>query len=454
VTSRPLLCCPQRPWLRRLYQWGDHAVTFYKKSILPGGLRVVTEEIPHVRSVSVGIWVGAGSCWEEETSQGVSHFIEHLLFKGTQSRTARQIAQAVEGLGGHLNAFTSKEHTCYYARVLDDHFPIAVDVLADMLAHSLFDPIEIAKERGVIVEEIRMYEDVPDDVVHDLFAHALWKGHPFGRPVVGSEATVSGLSREDLLRFMGEHYTPDNMVIAVAGNVSHDAVLEAIAEKFAPITGNRSPGLVFPEPPPEPVGPVAVVRRKETEQVHFVLGMRGLHQDHRDVYALQVLNAILGGGASSRLFQEIREARGLAYSVYSYPWMMRNSGAFGIYAGVSPANMEQVLSLVQAELVRMGTDGVTEEELLEAKEQLKGQIMLSLESTSNRMNRLGRGELARGEVHSPDEIIGRVDRVTLEQVRELAQWQFLGPPRILSVVGPVPDSLNLSPAGFETVVTA
>lgn len=429
-------------------------MSFYHKTVLPGGLRVVTEEIPHVRSVSVGVWVGAGSCWEDEVSQGVSHFIEHLLFKGTANRTARQIAQAIEGRGGNLNAFTSKEHTCYYAKVLDEHFPMATAVLADMLTRSLLDPAEIAKEKGVIVEEIKMYEDVPDDVVHDLFAHALWSGHPFGRPVVGTAATVQRLDRQEILDFMGAHYTPDNMVIAVAGNVSHDLVLETVNSEFAALAGARSTGLQFPPAPAGPGQSVAMVRRKETEQMHLVLGMRGLHQDHEDLYALQLMNTVLGGGASSRLFQQIREERGLAYTVYSYPWTMRNSGAFGVYAGTSQANMDEVLGLVQDALQLVGREGVSAEELQEAKDQLKGQIMLSLESTSSRMSRLGRGELARGEVLSPDQIIERIDKVTLTQVRQVSEWLFLEPPRVLSVVGPVSKEIDVSRFGFESVTFA
>lgn len=426
-------------------------MTFYQKTVLPGGLRVVTEEIPHVRSASVGVWVGAGSCWEDEVNQGVSHYIEHMLFKGTPTRNARQIAQAIDGRGGNLNAFTSKEHTCYYAKVLDEHFEIAVDVLSDMVLRSLFDPAEMAKEKGVIVEEIKMYEDAPDDVVHDLFAQALWRGHPLGRPVIGTAATVQSLERDDVLAYMRSHYTPDNTVVAVAGNVSHERAVQTVARAFAELVGARSESLHFPAPAEAPEAPRAVIRTKETEQVHLVLGMRGLHQDHEDVYALQLMNTALGGGASSRLFQQIREERGLAYSVYSYPWNMRNSGAFGVYAGTSQSSMLEVLETVGAELRQVGEQGITAEELQEAKDQLKGNIMLSLESTSGRMTRLGRGELSRGKVLSPDDIIARIDQVTLEQVQRVAAWLFLEPPRILSIVGPVKGEIDLTPYGFESV---
>lgn len=424
-------------------------MSFYHKTVLPSGLRVVTEEIPHVRSASVGIWVGAGSGWEDAPTQGVSHFIEHLLFKGTKKRSARQIAQAIEGRGGHLNAFTSKEHTCYYARMLDKDVGVATDVLADMLTGSLFDPDEIVKEKGVVVEEIKMYEDVPDDLVHDLFARALWGAHPLGRPVVGTAETVQGLERTEILNFMGTHYTPDNMVVAVAGNIEHEAVVAAVSREFASLAG-KGGGHGFPDAPPDPAEPLALVRRKETEQVHLVLGMRGLYHDHEDAYAMQLMNAVLGGGASSRLFQEIRENRGLAYSVYSYPWTLRNVGAFGVYAGTSLEHMDQVLQLVQEELRQMGREGISATELQEAKDQLKGQIMLSLESTSTRMSRLGRGELARGQVYSPDEILARIDRVTTEQVQRLTEWLFLEAPRVLSVVGPIADGVDLSAFGFSS----
>ncbi len=425
-------------------------MTFYRKTTLPNGLRVITEEIPHVRSVSVGVWVGAGSCHETPENMGVSHVIEHMLFKGTERRTARQIAQAIDGRGGTLNAFTSKEHTCYYAKVLDDHLEIAFDVLADMLLNSRIAPDDLEREKSVITEEIKMYEDVPDDLVHDLFAAAIWRGHALGRPIVGTADTVQGLTREAILDYMGQTYRPDNIVIAAAGHVEHDRVVADVARAFGALRSD-GPAATWPASPPDLWSGAAVVRSKDIEQSHLVLGTRALHHDHEQIYALHLLNTILGGGTSSRLFQEIREQRGLAYSVYSYNTGFRGAGNFAVYAGVSPAAVGPVLDMTLSLLEEMGRHGATTEELLEAKEQLKGQIMLGLESTSSRMTRLGRGELSLGRVHSPDEIIAQIDRVTQEEVHRLARHLLLEQPRTLAAVGPLPPGLDLAGYGFKEV---
>jgi len=425
-------------------------MTFYRKTTLPGGLRVITEEIPYVRSVSVGVWVGAGSCLETTANMGISHVIEHMLFKGTERRTARQIAQAIDGRGGTLNAFTSKEHTCYYAKVLDEHMEVAFDLLSDMLLHSRIAPDDLEREKGVIVEEIKMYEDVPDDLVHDLFAAAIWRDHALGRPIVGTADTVQGLDREALLGYMAQTYRPENIVIAVAGHVQHDRVVEEVARTFGGLVA-EGPVAPWPEPPAALQGSLGVLRPKEIEQTHLVLGTRGLHQDHDQIYALHLMNTILGGGTSSRLFQEIREQRGLAYSVYSYNSGFKGTGNFGVYAGVSPRAVGPVLDMILALMEEVGRQGVTPEELGEAKEQLKGQIMLGLESTSSRMTRLGRGELSLGRVQSPDEIIAQIDRVTLAEVHDLARRLLLEEPRVLATVGPMPADVNLADYGFLEV---
>lgn len=427
------------------------SVSFYRKSVLPGGLRVVTEEIPHVRSASVGIWVGAGSLWESPQSMGISHLIEHMLFKGTKERTARQIAHAIEGRGGHLNAFTSKEQTCFYTKTLDEHLSVALSVLGDMIQHSLFDSADIEKEKGVIVEEIKMYEDVPDDVVHDLFASVLWGDHPLGRPVVGTVQTVTSLSRNEILAFFDEHYVPANMVIAAAGNITHEQVLEEVSRHFAWLTAKRSSARPWPQQPDAALSSRALIRQKETEQTHLVVGVSGLEYEHPDLYALHLLNTVLGGSTSSRLFQEIREERGLAYSVYSFQGSFRSAGNFGVYAGVSPDAAGQVLELILAGLRLAGEKGLSSQELVEAKEQLKGQIMLGLESTSGRMTRLGRGELTLGRVLSPDEVIARIDDVSHTQVHQLASRLLLDEPKLLSAVGSPKADLNLPAFGFLEV---
>lgn len=423
-------------------------MSFFAKSILPGGIRVLTESIPHVRSVTVGAWVGAGSQWEEPTNQGVSHLIEHLLFKGTTRRSARELAQAIDGRGGHLNAFTSKEHTCYYARVLDQHVDVAMDVLADMLQHSRFDPADLAKEKSVILEEMAMYEDVPDEVVHDLFAQALWPDHALGRQVVGTPAVVEGLARDEILAYFERHYTGENLVIAAAGNVAHAQVVEAVQRHFGALQARPGVEVPIPAAPAALSGPRARVARRDTEQVHMVLGYRGIPQEHPDMYALNLLATVLGGGATSRLFQTIREERGLAYSVYAYLSGHQHSGLLGVYAGTSSATAGEVLKLCTAELESMAVHGLTAEELHEAQEQLKGQIMLSLESTSGRMTRLGRGELNFGRVHSPDEIIARIERVQPEDVAAVAERLLGQQPGVLAVVGQVDDELL---AGYPEV---
>ncbi len=426
-------------------------MTFYKKTTLNNGVRVITEAIPHVRSASVGVWVAAGSTWETPENMGVSHFIEHLLFKGTARRTARQIAREIDGRGGNLNAFTSKEHTCYYAKVLDEHLPIAIELLADMLQNSLFDPAEIAKEKGVVIEEIKMYEDVPDDVVHDLFATSLWSGHALGRPIVGTAESVQGFTRDDILQYLASHYTGGNIVVAAAGNLQHEQVVDLVAREFTAIRPSPEAARHWPPAPKAPSGPVAMLREKDTEQAHLVVGVSGIPQDHEQIYALHLLNTVLGGSASSRLFQEIREERGLAYSVYSYQTSHRDAGNFAVYAGVSPGAFEQVLELVLQGLRKAGEEGLTLDELQEAKEQLKGNLMLGMESTSGRMNRLGRGELTYGRVLSQDEVIARIDRVTPDEVHTLARRLLLNQPYMLSAVGPDLGRLDLPSFGFVEV---
>ncbi|MGE5676018.1 MAG: M16 family metallopeptidase [Mycobacterium leprae] len=424
---------------------------FYAKTTLPSGLRVITESIPYVRSASVGVWVGAGSSWETPQNMGISHLIEHMLFKGTPSRTARQIAQEIDGRGGNLNAYTAKEQTCYYAKVLDEHLPVAIDVLADMVLHSMFDPNHLAKEKGVVVEEIKMYEDVPDDLVHDLFAAAMWEGHALGRPIVGTEETVQSFTREQILGYCASHYIPSNIVIAAAGNVEHQQVVDLVARAFDEL-GQRSGSVPdWPAAPTDPQGPRSILRVKEHEQVHLVVGMKGLYQDHDDLYALHLLNTVLGGGASSRLFQEIREERALAYSVFSYQSSFQSTGNFAVYAGVSPKAVNEVLELILKEYRTMGENGLTAEELKAAKDQLKGEIMLGLESTSGRMTRLGRGELTRGRVLSPDEIVAKIDAVTLEGAAALAHRLFVAEPKVLAAVGPLDEAADFKAFGFPEV---
>lgn len=402
---------------------------------------MVTEAIPHVRSVAIGFWFRAGSRDEAPSENGISHLIEHLMFKGTKKRTARQIAEIVDASGGQMNAYTSKEHTCYYARVLDEHVGLAVEILADMLRHSVFDPVEMEKEKGVVLEEIKMYEDSPDEAVHDIFAEAALAGHPLGRPVLGRDETVRELTREHVLAYLEAHYTGANLVVAAAGNLDHERIVAEVERYFGDLPiGVRSDHPVAVESPGR-----HIVRTKETEQVHLCVGTLALPRNHPDRYALHVLDVALGGGMSSRFFQDLREERGLVYSTYTYHSCFQETGLFAVYAGTSPANAEIVLELV-AKGLRDVRRGLRPGELERAKEQLKGSLMLGLENTANRMSRIARMELFQEEWLTPDEVVARIDQVTEEDVQRVTASLFSGD-LLLAAVGPVDASLAYSVLG-------
>lgn len=378
------------------------------------------EKIPSVRSISMGIWIGTGSKYEEENNNGSSHFIEHMLFKGTTTRTAREIAEAFDSIGGNLNAFTSKENTCYYAKVLDQHLPIAFEILADMFFNSIFDKEELAKEKNVILEELKMYEDSPDEVVHDLIAKATYMHHPLGYTILGKEKVLKELTADSLRQYMCNHYTPSNTVIAIAGNIDEDLIIQLTnqyfhsfkSKKVLPILGE--PEVTFEH----------LIRVKETEQAHMCIGFKGLPLGDPQVYALVLLNNMLGGSMSSRLFQEIREERGLVYSVFSYHSSYIDTGTIQLYAGTTANQLEMVYDLCMNILQSFIKEGLSSKELHNGKEQLKGNLMLSLESTSSRMSRIGKNELLLNRHLTLDEIILRIDAVTLEDVHQLARSIF------------------------------
>lgn len=424
-------------------EFAEGVLLLHKRTQLANGITVVTEKIPHVRSVTIGCWIEAGSRYEDPSEAGISHFIEHLLFKGTKNRTARQIAEDIDAAGGHLNAFTGKELTCYYARVLDEHLALAVELLADMLLHSVFDPAEIEKEKGVVIEEIKMYEDTPDELVHDLFAAAVFGGHPLGRAVLGDAASVRRLTREQILAYMRRRYTAGNLVVAAAGNVEHERVVDEVERRFAEMQG--------PKPPRQHQAatwePRHILRQKETEQAHLCVGTLGLERGHPDRFVAQVVDTALGGGMSSRLFQELREERGLVYSTFSAHASYRDNGTFSIYAGTSPENAEQVLEIIHSELQRLATEGLEEDELRRAKEYLKGSLMLSLESTANRMNRIAKAELYGEPLYSPDELVARIDAVTREATQQLCEALFSRVRPALAVIGPSVERLEAIPIG-------
>lgn len=384
----------------------------YKKTVLPNGVRIITEEIDHVRSAAIGMWVGAGSRDEREGFEGISHFIEHMFFKGTEHRTARALAESLEAVGGQLNAFTTKEYTCYYAKILDEDLDLAIDVLSDMFFSSLFDEKEIEKEKNVVIEEIKMYEDSPDELIHDVFSEQVWNDHPLGKPILGTEESIRALSREKIMQFLTEHYAPDNLVISVAGKIKHEDVVSKLSPQFGNF--NRGGRRVLEE---TPIGrTIGFYQKKETEQMHIIMGVPGLGQDDEDIYAMHIFNNILGGGLSSRLFQEIREQRGLAYSVYSYHSTYVDTGLFAVYAGTSPKNTQEVIACILEELMDMKEKGISAEELARTKAQIKGGLYLGLEAVSSRMSRLGKTELTYNRVLSPEEVVEKLEKVTLEDV--------------------------------------
>lgn len=410
--------------------------------VLDNGVTVLMEEIPHVHSVAIGVWAGVGSRDEIPELAGISHFIEHLMFKGTYRRTAKEIAETLEAVGGQLNAFTAKEFTCYYARVLDEHFDLAVDLLADMIFNSRFDPDDIEREKNVIVEEIKMYEDTPDELVHDVFASAVWQGHSLGRPIIGSADVVRKLSRDDILRFFHSHYRADKMIVAVAGSFDRRRVIERISSLFENAEGSAGKRTLS-----TPVSRQEIVcREKDTEQIHLCIGTPGLAMGDEKVYVFQVLNTILGGGLSSRLFQCIREQRGLVYSVYSYHSSYFDTGLFVIYAGFSRENMDVVLELICKEIKDIQQNGVLEGELRRAKDQLKGNLLLSLEHVNARMSRLGKLQLYLGKVIPPEEVVEKIEKVTLEEVRDLALEVWRPEKVSLASVGPWNDCKTLREA--------
>lgn len=423
------------------------------KSTLTNGLRVISERMPQVRTAAVGIWVGAGSRYEPDHQHGISHFLEHLFFKGTASRSALEIAQAVDDIGGQMNAFTDREQTVFYVKVLSAHLDQALRIYADMLLQSTLAPEFIERERQVITEEIKSYEDSPDELVQDLFAKTVWDGHPLGRPVIGTLAAVNQLTREDFVGFIRRNYRPDNAIVAVAGDIEHDQIVQMIERHFGGWSGSADR---VPDEPPRPQANVAT-RMKETEQVHLCLGTQGLAQRDEGRYALSVLDHLLGGGMSSRLFQEIRERRGLVYTIASYASSYRDAGLFVVYAGMSPHVGPEVIRLTLEELEKVKLDPVDESELQRAKESLKGSLMLSLESTGSRMSKLARSEIYHGRQLSLDELISRIDAVTAADVRRLAK-ELLHPRRLsLAAIGPFRSDGRLAASmrkAFESYVQA
>jgi predicted Zn-dependent peptidase len=406
----------------------------YNRSVLPNGMTLISEKIPHVRSAAVGFWITRGSRDESLKENGLSHLIEHMFFKGTKTRSARDIAIFLESIGGHLDAFTSKEETCFYARVLDEHIPKAIEILSDIISNPLFDPEDLEKERKVILEEIKVVDDTPDELIHDLFSQALFDGHPLSFPILGSQENCRSFSIDDIRSFRKRNYHPENIIIAAAGNINHSEMEKLVLvhmegyENFA-CEGQRlnsarkQPGLL--------------VKKKKTSQVHICLGVTALPFSDHGRYALLVLNTIFGGGMSSRLFQKIREEEGLAYSIYSFADLYRDTGLFGMYLGVAVEQARRSIEMTLAEFGRLLNDPPSTDELNNAKSQLKGNLMLGLENTSNRMMRLAKMELHREPYMDLGETLAKIDAVSLDDLIKMARRVIEPENLAAAILGPV-----------------
>lgn len=427
--------------------------TGVRRTVLPGGLRVVTEHLPGVRSASIGVWVGVGSRDEGPTVAGAAHFLEHLLFKATPTRSALDIAETMDAVGGELNAFTAKEQTCYYAHVLDEDLPLAVDLVSDVVLNGLCRPADVDVERQVVLEEIAMRDDDPEDLVGDSFLTALFGDHPIGRPIIGSVESIEGMRAGQLRSFHQRRYTPDRMVVAVAGNVEHDHTVELVHRCFA----NRLEPAVVPAPRREGrfrprTPPQLTWSHRDSEQAHLVFGVRafGRHEGDRR-WPLSVLNTVVGGGLSSRLFQRVREERGLAYSVYSSVDTFADTGAFSVYIGCQPENLGEVAALARGVLEEVAADGITDAECARAKGSLRGGLVLGLEDSASRMNRIGRSELSYGNHRSVSETLARIDAVSTDEVAATAR-ALLSRPFAASVAGPYRRTRDL-PAAVRRLVS-
>jgi predicted Zn-dependent peptidase len=399
---------------------------------LPSGLRLCTESMPHVRSVTVGVWLTSGSRHESDAESGVAHFTEHMLFKGTTTRSAQAIAQTIDSIGGQLDAFTAKEHASYYIKVLDEHLPIAMDLLSDMVLRPAFAPGDVAKEQTVILEEIKMVEDAPDDLVHEMFSQRFWASHPLGRPILGTPETVGSFSSEQLRDYFTRTYAAPNLIIAAAGNLEHGAMRELVERTFGALPSHAPRGAT--QPPAVMRG--LIERHKDIEQSHICVGTPSYPQAHVDRHAVYVLNTILGGSMSSRLFQHIREERGLVYAVFSSLTTYSDAGMITVYAGCAHDKVPEVIDLTLAELRELRETAVPYDELRRAKDHLKGSLMLSLENTSSRMAHLARQELYFGRHVSLDETLRHIEAVTAPDVQRVAVDLFRDAGLVATVVGP------------------
>ena len=430
---------------RTLLREGDGGLV--RRTTLPGGLRIITEQVPGVRSVAFGGWVNVGSREESGSMMGAAHYLEHLLFKGTSTRSAMDISASIEAVGGDLNAFTTKEYTCYYARVLDTELPLAIDVVCDVVTDALLRKEDVESERGVILEEIAMHDDEPADLVHEEFASAMFGDTPLGRPVLGTIETISGISRTSINSFYRRKYRPESMVIAAAGNLDHATVVRQVRAAFAHVLDDavevRAARAVRR---PRPHSAAVKVTNRQTEQANLIIGMPSINRSDQRRYALSVMATAFGGGMSSRLFQEVREKRGLAYSVYAYAQGFADDGMFGVYVGCQPGKVDTVLDVCLTEMERLAIDGLTDEEISRGKGQVRGATVLGQEDTGARMTRIAKSELHGERLLSIDELLQRVERVTSEDIQAIAQT-VLTKPATLAVIGPFDETTTFNALG-------
>ncbi len=411
-----------------------------KKNMLPNGLTILTEEMQQIRSVAIGIWIKSGSRHEEAEVNGISHFVEHMVFKGTSTRSALDIARQMDSIGGNMDAFTGKETICFNAKVLDEHLPIAIDVLSDIVLNPIFESKDISREKGVILEEIKMDEDNPDYLVHEIFTQSFWKDHPLGKPILGTKETVRKFDQDAVLSFYGKQFTPGNMVISAAGSLNHNEFVRLVREKFEHLQPAKNGHQILP---PKIDARIVTRNKKSLEQVQICLGVPSPHISHEKRYVSYILNTLLGGGMSSRLFQKIREEQGLVYSIYSDLNPYRDTGCMLVYAGTSVESAEKVVRSIVNEFSQLKNERISEEELRRVKDQLKGSLMLSLESSSARMSSLARQEMYFDKFFDLDEIIERVEAVTAEELGAMAGEMFRPESIAVTVLGNL-DGMKLS----------
>lgn len=405
----------------------------YEITTLDNGIRIITETVNHVQFFSMGIWVGVGSRYEMPSQWGITHFIEHMMFKGTEKRSAEEISKAIDEVGGQLNAFTSKENTCYYVKTLTEHFPLAVDVLFDMFLHSKFDNEEIAKEREVIIEEIKMYEDTPDENVQDLLAGNLWPDHPLGRAILGTEESIAAFDHDALKAYMKQHYTGNNIVISAVGNISHAQVVEAVQTML----GHLPAGEKNQNQQAGQISSGVHCYYKDIAQTQICVAMPGVAKEDDRLFPLSILNTYLGGGMSARLVKKIREDEGLAYSVYTFTGSYADTGAFIVSAGTRPENCQRVIDIIMEELDDVRQNGITQEELNKTFSQLKGSLYMGLETVSSRMNKLGRSMLNYDRVITPEDNVADLEKVTVDDVKQLAEEMFRKENMEITILGAV-----------------